>query len=168
MYVCGRVLYVCVGRLDFIISIRYGPSKWCLTYQWTKCLNNFFAFGKQILLTSLHGVKKVFQNPAISMLPRIYVHIQEEERESERSCREPVSACPVSPENHTTNKHFQNYQKWSRFNGKYQHRRTSMFRYMVLSTKIDPDCFQIFRAISGTNGAGWWWHDGDGAVSDTA
>ena len=71
---------------------------------------------------------------------------------------------PVSPKTQATNGHFQNYQKWSRFNGNYQNRRTSMFWFMVLSTKIDPACFQMFRAISGTNADGCRWHDGGADV----
>jgi len=74
---------------------------------------------------------------------------------------------PVSPETQATNKHFQNYQKWSRFNGNYQNRRTSIFWWLVLSTKIEAACVQIFRTVSGTNGDGIWWHDGDGDVSIT-
>jgi len=74
---------------------------------------------------------------------------------------------PVSPETQATNAHFQNYQEWSRFNGNYKNRKTSIFWLMVLSTNIDAACIQIFRAVSGTNDAGCWWHDGDNAVSNT-
>jgi len=74
---------------------------------------------------------------------------------------------PVSPETQAMNGHFQNYKKRSRFHGNYQNRRTSIFWLMVLSTKIDSACVQMFRAVSGTNGDGIWWHDGDGDVSNT-
>jgi len=74
---------------------------------------------------------------------------------------------PVSPETHATNGNFKNYPKRSRFNGNYQSRRTSISWLMFLSTKVDTACVQMFRAISGTNGDGIWWHDGDGVVSNT-
>ena len=74
---------------------------------------------------------------------------------------------PVSPETQATNGHFGNYQKWSRFKVNYQNRRTSMFWFMLLSTKIDATCFQMFRANSGTNADGCRWHDGVADVSNT-
>jgi len=40
-----------------------------------------------------------------------------------------------------------------------------MFWFMVLSTTIDTACFQMFRAISGTNADGCRWHDGGADVS---
>ena len=74
---------------------------------------------------------------------------------------------PFSPETQATNGHFQNYQKWSMFNENYQNRRTSIFWLLVLLTKIDTACFQMFGSGWGTNDAGCWLHDGDDAVSNT-
>jgi len=73
----------------------------------------------------------------------------------------------VSPETQATNGHFQNYQKWFMFNENYQNRRTSIFWLLVLLTKIDTACFQMFGSGWGTNDAGCWLHDGDHAVSNT-
>ena len=68
--------------------------------------------------------------------------------------------------NQTTNLHFQNqgYQKWSNFNWNYTNRRTSVVWVIVLSTKIDIACSQMFWAVLGTNGEGCWLHNGDGDV----
>jgi len=74
---------------------------------------------------------------------------------------------PVLPQTQATNGNFQNYQKWSRFHGNYQNRRTSIFWLLVLSTKIDSACVQMFRAVSGTNAAGCRRADGGAAVSNT-
>jgi len=73
------------------------------------------------------------------------------------------------PETQATNGHFQNYQQWPRFNGNrnYKNIRTPMFWLMVLSTKIDKACVQIFWVVLGTNDDGCWWHNGDDAVSKT-
>ena len=46
----------------------------------------------------------------------------------------------VCPLNQATNGYLKNYQKWSRFNGNYQNRRTHVVWLMVLSTKIDAAC----------------------------
>ena len=45
---------------------------------------------------------------------------------------------------------FQNYPKWSRFNWNCKNRRTSVVWLMVLSTKMDAACVQVFRAVLGT------------------
>jgi len=65
-----------------------------------------------------------------------------------------------------SNGHFQNYQKWSRFHGNYQNRRTSIFWLMVLSTKIDSTCVQMFGVGWGTNADGCRWHDWGADVSN--
>ena len=61
---------------------------------------------------------------------------------------------------------FQFYQKWSKFNWNYKDRRTSIFWLMVLSTKIDSVCVQMFWADLGTNADGCRWHDWDAGVSN--
>jgi len=86
------------------------------------------------------------------------------------SCFDSVSSRdlkPVSPETQATNGHFQNYQKWSRSNGNYQNRRTYIFWLLVLSTKMETACVQMFRAVSGTNAAGCRRAHGGATVSNT-
>jgi len=74
---------------------------------------------------------------------------------------------PFSPLNQATNGHFQNYQKWSRFNGNYKNRRTSVVWLMVLSTKIDTACVQMFWLVLGTNADCFMGAPGSADVSNT-
>ena len=81
--------------------------------------------------------------------------------------QETIVLDPVSPLNQATNGHFQNYQKWSRFNGNYKIRRTSVVWLMVLSTRIDTGCVQMFWAVLGTNDDCFMGAPGSADVSNT-
>jgi len=74
---------------------------------------------------------------------------------------------PALPETQAMNGHFQKYQKWSRFNGNNKKRRNSIFWLMVLSTKIDKACVQMFLGGFGQLADDRPWHDGCADVRNT-
>ena len=65
-----------------------------------------------------------------------------------------------------TNRHFQNDHKWSRFNGNYQNTRTSIF-WLNGSFNQNRHSLHSNFWVSFGHKCGYWWHDGDAAVSNT-
>jgi len=62
---------------------------------------------------------------------------------------------PVSPETQATNRHFQNYQKWSRFNGQLLKQKTF---YILINGSFNKNGLSLRSNVSGGFGHKWRRH----------
>jgi len=155
---------VCSGALVALASLPWQTHGRCRDERVSHALTNKIlsrVIIKAIIITTAHARLQTDVHWQIQVYLSFFLSLVLKPQLTHRSLE------PVSPEIQTANRHFQSYLKWSRLNVNYQNRRTSIFWLMVLSTKIDTACVQMFRAISTTNADVCRWHDSGADKSNT-